>query len=195
MRVFRKIATTILSVIVILLLSACATTKDKAAIYDGKPETETPIEAENTKDISSTQGIEKLEPVLTLNKALELFYTTFENNKINLKSIKFEKDDSGNYRYYIEGWNDRYHYKLEVDVGTAEIIEQEKKLANDTDVKLDLEAAITPNEAMDSALEGTDQEAVDDWELKVDQNNRMIYEIGFLSGAYQKVDALSGKVQ
>lgn len=185
----RNMVITILS---LLLLTACTTTNDKGSIADGTPETEMPTEAEDAKDIASTQGIESLEPVLTLDKALELFYNTFENNTINFQSIKFKKDNNGNYRYFIEGWDDIYHYELEIDVGTAEIIEQEKKIADGTGDKLDLDAAITPKAAMDIALEGMESEAVEDWELKVNQNNRMIYEINFLSRLNRKVDALSG---
>lgn len=195
MKKCKKIATTLLSLVAISLFSACTRTDDRVDISEEKFESDMTTEADDAKEIASNQGIEGLEPVLTFDKAIELFYATYENNRINLESIKFEKDDSGNYRYFIEGWDDSYYYKLEIDVGTAEIIKQEKEIAKKTDVKLDLEAAITPKEAMDSALEGIDQEAVEDWELKVDQNNRMIYEIGFLSGNNQKIDGLSGTVQ
>lgn len=194
MGIFKKISTSILSILSFFLLSACTENDSKETISEDTAETEILTEAEDAKEIASTQGIETLEPVLTLDKALALFYNTFEKEIINIKSIHFKKNESGNYRYFIEGWDERYHYKLKVDVGTAEIIEQEKKIADDNDAKVDLEAAITPKEAMEVALEDLDKEAVESWELKVDQHNRMIYEINFLSGRMQRVDGLTGKV-
>lgn len=185
----KKISTTVLLLLVFTLLSACDSVDNKEAISDGSSE------MEDATEIASNQGIENLEPVLTLDKALELFHSTFGNKASNIESIRFEKDDSENYRYFIEGWDEKYSYKLEIDVGTAEVIEQEIKIPVKIGKKLDLEAAITPKEAMDIALEGVDKEAVEDWELKIDQNNRMIYDIGFLSGLNREVDALSGKMQ
>lgn len=194
MKKIKKLSVVVLLTLAISLLSACTGSDDKDTISDDTSETEILTEAEDAEEIASMQGIETLEPVLTLDKALVLFYNIFEKEQINVESIHFEKDDNGNYRYFIEGWDESYQYELEVDVGTAEIIEQEKELVGDTDAKLDLEAAVTPKEAMDAALEGTNEEAVEGWELKVDPSNRMIYEINFLSGRIQKVDGLTGKV-
>lgn len=194
MRNFKAISILALSIVVFTLLSACTGSDSIKNISKDTSEIESPSDTEDTKEVESTQGIENLEPVLTLDKALTLFYNTFETEILNVESIHFEKDDNGNYRYFITGWDESYKYELKADVGTAEIIEQEKELVGDTITKLDLEAAISPKEAMEAALEDLDDESVESWELKVDQNNRMIYEIEFLSGQTQIVDGLTGKV-
>lgn len=195
MKIFRRLGSVILSLITILLFSACSTTEDKNSIADSNSDAKMPIEAKDAGEVGSTQGIESLEPVLTLGKAVELFYNVFENKTINFESIEFQKNDTGNYRYFIKGWDDKYNYELEVDAGTAEIIEQEMRVPVEISDTLDLEAAITPKDAMNAALEGMPEEAVEGWELKVDENNRMIYGIRFLSGENQIVDGLIGRVQ
>lgn len=194
MKTLKKINKTVLSLVALLLLSACTGINENEMNADNNVEKEMPTEAEDAEEIASTQGIETLEPVLTFDDALALFYSTFEKENINFEVIQFEKDDSGNYHYVIQGWDDKYTYRLAVDVGTAEIIEQEMKVPVQVDNILDLEAAITPKEAMEAALEDLEDEAVEEWRLKVDSTNRMIYEIEFLSGNSQKVDALTGKV-
>lgn len=195
MRKLMKMKILILSLLPILLFSGCTSKDKKDSITGGTTDTEVSTEAEDAEEIAITQGIESLKPVLTLDNALDLFYNTFEKEVINFEAIQLVKDDSGNYRYFIEGWDAKYNYELEVDVGTAEIIEQEMTVPVEIGDVLDLEAAITPKKAMDAALAGMNNEAVEGWKLKVDQTNRMIYEISFLSGKNQQIDALTGELQ
>lgn len=177
----------------IFLLVACEGNDNQDISSDHASETEISTDDDNTEESIENQGIQNLEPVLTLNNALDLFYTTFETETINIESIQFKRDENENYHYFIAGWDEKYNYQLEVDVGTAEIIEQEMRVPVETGNILDLEAGITPKEAMTAALDKFENEAVEAWKLTVDQTNRMIYEIIFLSGNNQKVDALTGK--
>lgn len=194
MRNYKKIKTGVVSLVIISSLSACANSTNEDADVEGTADMEITTEAEDAQESASTQGIESLKPVLTFEKALDLFYTTFEKETMNFESIKFSKDASGNYRYLIEGWDDSRHYTLELNVGTAEVIEQQTRGLAEHSGILDLEAAITPKEAMDAALEKTDDGAVEEWVLEVDENNRMVYRIYLLSGEIQKVDGLTGRV-
>lgn len=194
MEKFKKLNFAVLLLLTIVLLSACADKNNQDTTLNQDAETETLTEAEDAEEIASAQGIESLEPVLTLDNAFDLFYNTFEKETVNFELIKLEKDHSKSYHYFIEGWDDQYNYQLKIDVGTGEIVEQEMKVSVQTGDTLDLDAAIKPKEAMAVALEGFDNEAVEGWELRVDQTNRMIYEIIFLSGNNQMVDALAGKI-
>lgn len=191
----KKMSAIICPLLFMLMLTACADSKDKDIISDPATEIDTAKESEEKKDIIDEQGIETLKPVLTLDKALEFFNTTFEKDTMNFEAIEFKKDEKESYLYSIEGWDNQYNYQLALDAGTAEIIEQETKIGDGIGNKLDLKAAISPKDAMEAALIGTEKEAVESWELKVDQSNRMIYEVNFLSGRNQTIDALSGDMQ
>lgn len=192
----KKVRTIIWPLTIILLLSACTSTKNKDTILKNNSDSKMiSDEKEAKEDIAADQGIETLEPVLTLNQALDFFHNTFETNTVNFDLIEFNKNESGSYHYFIEGWDEQYDYQLTLDVGTAEIIDQEKERGNGNGDKLDLDAAIIPKEAMDAALIDNEVETVASWVLKVDPHNRMIYEINFVSGMNEEIDALSGQVQ
>lgn len=185
---FKKISAVMLSFVIIILLISCNDLADKNLTTDSQIEKQKDIEKNEP-----TQGIEDLEPVLTLDEALTIFFETFEKKSINLYEIEFKTDKREDYRYFIKGWDSNYTYTLELDVETADIIKKERKNNKKINGVLDLDAAITPKKAMDVAVSETKEEAVTNWRL-IEENNQMIYQIGFASGKNQRVNAIDGEL-
>ena len=190
--------------------------EDTTETDDTEPIEETPADDEGTDDMSDTEddsmgtddseessadetpaqtdspGIEGMTFSITLDDAIDLFYETFGSEDINIEQISFD-DDDGRYLYEIDGWDGEFEYELDIDAETGEIVKQEQEEETDTDDVLDLDGIITPNEAMDAALEASGSGYVQEWQLEV-ENDRTIYEIDVEGGEDQDVDAHSGDV-
>lgn len=149
-------------------------------------------EADEPTNAMDTPGIEGLELPVTLNSSIDIFYETFGSEEINIDSIQFEADD-GRYVYSFEGWDDNYDYDLDVDAETSEIIEQEQDDDSDAEDILELEGIITPQAAMEAALEASGSGYVEEWELEV-ENGQTIYDIDIQDGDNQKIDAMTGDI-
>ncbi|MDZ7836105.1 MAG: PepSY domain-containing protein [Alkalibacterium sp.] len=149
-------------------------------------------EVDEPTSAMDTPGVDGLELPVTLNSSIDIFYETFGSEEINIDSIHFEEDD-GRYVYSFEGWDDNFDYELDVDAETSEIIEQEQDEDSDTEDILELEGIITPQEAMEAALEASGSGYVEEWELEV-ENGQTIYDIDIEDGNDQKIDAMTGDV-
>lgn len=147
---------------------------------------------EDTPAQTDSQGIEGMTFSTTLDDAIDLFYETFGSEDINIEQIDFD-DDDGRYLYEFDGWDGEFEYELDIDAETGEIVKQEQEEETDTDDILNLEGIITPNEAMDAALEASGSGYVEEWQLEV-ENDRTIYDIDVEGGEDQDVDAHSGDV-
>lgn len=149
-------------------------------------------EATDTEAQTDSPGIEGMTFSVTLEDAIATFYETFGSEDINIEQIEFD-DDNGRYLYEFDGWDGEFEYELDIDAETGDIVKQEQEQDSDTDDILELEGIITPNEAMDAALDASGSGYVEEWQLEV-ENNQTIYDIDIEGGEDQDVDAASGDV-
>lgn len=187
-----------------VLLAACDTAEtptdpapmeeDTTETDDTEPIEETPADdsVDETPAQTDSPGIEGMTFSITLDDAIDLFYETFGSEDINIEQIEFDDDDS-RYLYEFDGWDGEFEYELDIDAETGEIVKQEQEQDSDTDDILDLEGIITPNEAMDAALEASGSGYVEEWQLEV-EDGRTIYDIDIEEGEDQDVDAHTGDV-
>lgn len=142
--------------------------------------------------ITDSRGLENMSFAVSLDDAIDLFYETFGSEDINIEEIQFERDDN-RFVYEFEGWDESNEYELDIDAETGDIIKQEQDDNDDTEDILDLEGIISPQEAMDIALEAAGSGYVEEWKLEV-EDGRTIYEIDIEEGDDQEVDAQTGDV-
>lgn len=162
-------------------------TDDTAA--DNTPDDETDGAADDAND---SQGIQGMTFSVSLDDAIDQFYETFGSEDINISEIQFNYDD-GRYLYEFEGWDGQYEYELDIDAETGEIVQQEQDDDDDSGDILDLEGIISPEEAMEAALDASGSGYVEEWGLEV-EDGRTIYDIDVEGGSDQQVDAQTGDV-
>ncbi|SDK73514.1 PepSY domain-containing protein [Alkalibacterium thalassium] len=143
-------------------------------------------------DATDSQGIQGMTFSVSLDDAIDQFYETFGSEDINISSIQFDYDD-GRYLYEFEGWDGQYEYELDIDAETGEIVQQEQDDDVDSGDILDLEGIISPEEAMEAALDASGSGYVEEWGLEV-EDGRTIYDIDVEGGSDQQVDAQTGDV-
>ncbi|MER2063180.1 MAG: PepSY domain-containing protein [Alkalibacterium sp.] len=166
-------------------------TEDGTGESDVTDESETDATYDSAAQTDSP-GIEGMTFSITLDEAIDLFYETFGSEDTNIEQIEFD-DDNGRYLYEFDGWDGEFEYELDIDAETGEIVKQEQEQDSETDDILELEGIVTPNEAMDAALEASGSGYVEEWKLEV-ENGQTIYDIDIEDGEDQKIDAVSGDV-
>lgn len=173
---------------------------DTAADNTGEDDTDDTA-ADNTSDdetdgaaddANDSQGIQGMTFSVSLDDAIDQFYETFGSEDINISEIQFNHDD-GRYLYEFEGWDGQYEYELDIDAETGEIVQQEQDDDDDSGDILDLEGIISPEEAMEAALDASGSGYVEEWGLEV-EDGRTIYDIDVEGGSDQQVDAQTGDV-
>lgn len=162
-------------------------TDDTAA--DNTPDDETDGAADDATD---SQGIQGMTFSVSLDDAIDQFYETFGSEDINIGEIQFDYDD-GCHLYEFEGWDGQYEYELDIDAETGEIVQQEQDDDDDPGDILNLEGIISPEEAMEAALDASGSGYVEEWDLEV-EDGRTIYDIDVEGGSDQQVDAQTGDV-
>ncbi len=161
------------------------TTGDGTA--DDDPTTDTP--PSDTPDTSN--GIYGVEFAVSLDDAVQTFHDTF-GQEVNIDQVEFDEDD-GNYEYHISGWDGQNDYELDVDAQTGEITEEETESETETDNTIDFAAIISPQEAMDTAVDTAGSEFVEEWSLEED-DGVTVYEISIENGNDVTLDAETGEV-
>lgn len=136
-------------------------------------------------------GIENIEFPISVQDAIETFNSEFGSP--NIEQIQFERED-GRYVYDIDGWDGEFEYSIEIDAQTGEILSQDTESETDEDDILDLDGIISPQEAMEIALEVTGSGYVQEWDLEL-ENGITIYEVDIEGGADQDVDAHTGEIR
>ena len=204
----RKLKLSALLVAILVFLVGCSTNQNETV---GESQTETTLETtletagettlestsettnettgETQSNTSSNQAGE-----ITVEEALEIFYTTFSDNTINVTGIDYDKE-RGEYEYQIDGWKDNTEYELTVKAKNGEITEQRTEQDNDIDMDeaIDLQAVITPQEAIDQAKTHSNGTTVEGWDLQSDYN-RISYDIEFRDGPDVELDATDGSL-
>lgn len=142
-------------------------------------------------DTGDSRGLEGMTFAVSLDDAIDMFYETFGSDA-NIEEIQFDRDN-GRFVYEMDGWDGEYEYELDIDAETGDVVKQEQDDDDDSDDALDLDGIITPQEAMDVALEASGSGYVEEWTLEV-EDGRTLYEVDVQEGDDQEIDALTGDV-
>lgn len=142
---------------------------------------------------NTSNGIYNVEFQVTLDDAIQTFYDTF-NEDVTIDQIDFD-DDNGVFEYDIDGWDQGNEYSLEINADTGDVQEQESESDDDQDDTLDLENIITPQEAMDIAVQEAGSEIVEEWTLEV-EDGLTIYEVNLENADNDDIviDATTGDI-
>lgn len=123
---------------------------------------------------SDAEGLETQTFDIDLSGAVDIFNETFPGASIS--SVDFEIENEGP-KYSIDGFDGQNEYELDVHADTGDILSQETNSDTDPDDKaIDFDLIISPQEAMEIALEDAGSAKVRDWDLSVD-DGRTVYEI------------------
>ncbi|HLR92575.1 MAG TPA: PepSY domain-containing protein [Atopostipes sp.] len=168
-------------------------TDDETGTQD--TEDETTDEATNdtgTDTGTASAGVLSMDFQVSLDDAVQTFRDTFGTN-VNIEQIEFD-DDDGQYHYDIQGWDDQNEYEMEVNADTGDIIDQSTEAEDDPEEEaLDLENYVTPEEAMNAAVENANTDVVEGWTLDF-EDGQAVYEIDLEGAEDVDVDAVSGEV-
>lgn len=123
---------------------------------------------------SDAEGLETQTFDIDLSGAVDIFNETFPGASIS--DVDFEIENEGP-KYSIDGFDGQNEYELDIHADTGEILKQETDSDTDTDDQaIDFDLIISPQEAMEIALEDAGSAKVRDWDLSID-DGRTIYEI------------------
>lgn len=151
---------------------------------------------DNTTDPSTTEedtgpGIENREFEYSLDDTILMFFDTYPEAE-GIDKVEFDVDD-GRYEYEIDGFNVGTEFELTVDAETGEILEQNSESDDDTETPINFDAIMTPQEAMQIALEDAGTGYVKEWELERD-DGRTEYDIDIEGAEDRDIDAETGEV-
>lgn len=131
----------------------------------------------NNENQNNQQGINNQEFSILLEDAVQIFNDT--NPGASIESIQFDDDDDETYEYDIDGFDGTNEYELSIDANSGETRDQESDEDNDDDnddEALNFDNLISPQEAMDIALNEIGSGHVEEWELDMN-DGRPTYEI------------------
>lgn len=134
-------------------------------------------------------GIEDEEFDISLDDAVDKFKEEFDQESMEISSVKFDKED-GKYSYDIVGYTDDNEYEAKVDAESGEILskEEEKEKESEDDNSIDFVAIKSPKEAMSKALENNEGQ-VKSYELKYNDDDKLVYNIDIEDGDDVELDA------
>lgn len=169
------------------------TTETGDSLRESSPDIQSELEQPFDDDMT---GLQSQTFEIDLMAAADIFFETFSDASIS--SVDFEYD-SQNPRYSIEGFDGQNEYEMDIHAETGKILNQETESdAGGDDEAIDFSLIITPQEAMEAALETTDSGRVRDWDLSV-EDGRTVYEIdieGENTDLFDdiEVDAFTGEI-
>lgn len=147
------------------------TTEIDSAETESKTDTQEKLEDPTNSD---AEGLETQTFDIDLSGAVDIFNETFPGASIS--DVDFEIENEGP-KYSIDGFDGQNEYELDIHADTGEILKQETDSDTDTDDQaIDFDLIISPQEAMEIALEDAGSAKVRDWDLSID-DGRTIYEI------------------
>lgn len=148
------------------------TSKETASSNSAESSSGADSETNSSEDLS--KGIQSHEFGISLNAAMKMF--TDEFGDVSLDSVEF-KEQNGQYRYEVEGFDDTKEYELDIDAESGEVLNKKQENDSGSHEELNTDGMITPKEAMDIALKEADEGAfVTSWELQI-ENGRTAYEV------------------
>lgn len=202
----------LLSSSTLLLLAACGTEETQQQPAPGEMEEPTEqvedtgqadetqeteqTETEETTDSTDTggetsQGIENREFEYSLDDAVQIFFDTFPEAD-GIDQVEFDVDD-GRFEYEIDGFNADTEFELTVDAESGEILEEKLEADDDDETAINFDNIISPQEAMQIALDDAEAGYVKEWDLEVD-DGRTEYDIDIEGAEDREIDAETGEV-
>lgn len=198
-----------------LLLSACsgdnaqeakedakdAASNAKAAVSEEVNSVEDKVEdkkeekKEEKNQEAAARGIENQEFKVSLTDAVDKFKEAFAEDGIEVESVELDEDD-GKFVYDVQGFKDNNEYEATIDAETGEVLSQEQDQDDDTqdDIAIDFASIITPEDAMQKALENN-KGYVKGWELEhSDDYGKLVYDIDIEDGDDVAIDAETGDI-
>lgn len=124
----------------------------------------------------TTKGIENTTFDMSIQDAVDMFHDAFPNAKVTSVAIDNDRDS---YVYEVEGYHESNSVEIKIDAYSGEIVKQkdsEDREDNAEDDILDLEAIVSPQEAMKAALDEVGSGYAKEWEID-SKNGQVYYEI------------------
>lgn len=166
-------------------------TGDESTSDDTGTDTGTDTGSDTGTGTAST-GILSMSFQVSLDDAVQTFRDTFGEN-VNIDQIEFD-DDDGQYYYEIQGWEGQNEFELEINAETGDIREESTETDDDPEEDiLEIENYITPEEAMNAAVESSTTDVVESWSLEI-ENGRPVYDIDLEGANDVDIDAETGDV-
>lgn len=153
--------------------------------------TETPDQNQNQGSVDTSNGLYNVEFPVSLDQAIQIFHDTFGED-VTIDQIDFDSND-GEYEYDISGWDQENEYDIDINATTGDIRDQETERDDDQDDTLDLDNIITPQEAMEIAVQDSGSDYVDEWSLE-EEDGLTVYEIEIENGDDITLDATNGDI-
>ena len=167
-------------------------TDNQTGEQDATDETDDTDTGSDTSTGTASTGILSMDFQVSLDDAVQTFRDTFGEN-VNIDQIEFD-DDDGQYYYEIQGWEGQNEYELEINAETADIREESTETDDDPEEDiLEIENYITPEEAMNAAVEASTTDVVESWSLEI-ENGRPVYDIDLEGANDVDIDAETGEV-
>lgn len=153
-------------------------------------------EVDPANDQSSTegtsQGIQDYAFGTNLDDAVQIYRDEVGVQNVSIEGIELD-DEDGSYIYEIEGYSENTEYDVDIDAESGDVLEVDTDDEDDDDDVLNLENIITPQEAMQAALEQTGSGYVDEWTLEID-DGAQYYDIDVEDGSDQYIDSETGEI-
>lgn len=167
-------------------------TGDQAGEEDTTEQSDT-TDNENTETGTASEGILSMTFQISLEDAVQTFHDTFGEN-VNIEEVEFD-EDHGEYYYEIDGWEGNKEYELDIHANTGEIRKESTDDNEDPDDDiLEIENYITPEEAMQAAIDASTTDFVEEWTLEF-EDGRPVYDIDLQGADDVEVDAETGEVR
>lgn len=138
---------------------------------------------------------EVLSTMIDVKRAVEIFYTTFNDKDITITQIAFDKEMKRS-TYEIEGWKENKEYKLEIDAENEKILDQEVEADFDidkNDLAIELDKIISPEKAIEEALKHAQASEIEGWDLET-EGNMLVYEVDVKGGRDVVLSAQDGSL-
>lgn len=213
MTIFKKWKLGFLSLSALALLAACGNDNDPLPDTETPDTTEEPAEdpadtenetdqqtdeddttgTENTETDTASEGLLSMTFQISLEDAVQTFHDTFGEN-VNIEEVEFD-EDHGEYYYEINGWEGQTEYELDIHANTGDIRKEDTEENEDPDQDiLEIENYITPEEAMQKAVEASTTDFVEEWTLEF-EDGRPVYDIDLRGADDVEVDAETGEIR
>ncbi|WP_195852350.1 PepSY domain-containing protein [Aerococcus urinae] len=150
-------------------------------------------QAESSQD---QDGIENKEYAISIEDAVNKFNEETGAQDVKIEEIEFDyEEEFSKYTYEIQGYNAENEWDMHIDPDSGEVLKVEaEKEVNDESKQIEVTSLITPKEAMEKALAEHPGEKVKNWELSVDDNGVIHYEVDLTNVDDVDVNASSGEI-
>ena len=135
-------------------------------------------QAESSQSGQDQESIENKDYAVSIEDAVNTFNKETGAEDVKIEEIEFDyEEEFSKYTYQIQGYNAENEWDMHIDPDTGEVLKVE-----------------TEKEAMEKALAEHPGEKVKNWELSVDDNGVIHYEIDLTNVDDVDVSASSGEI-